>query len=223
MNFRKDETLTGLFVLVTVAIVAGAVVALSAPGVFHRQNTYYVYFDNAGGLEPGAGVLLAGRRVGEVVSLQSPVPVAERPPDHQDMEARIEIRVARSERIYNSVTVRMQPYGLLGLELIDFVNGDETTGVAASGTKFVGERVAQLGDATEQLTSRLTELKTTIGNLNELTSSGSDLRATAANAREFTDTIKKQPWRLFWPSKKKSQNQASPRGTAPSDHKPGSP
>lgn len=206
MNFRREESLTGMFVIVTFAVVAGVLVALTAPGVLHKQNTYYVYFDNAGGLEPGTAVLLAGRKVGEVVRLQSPVPVAQRPADHQEIEALVEIRMMSDERIYNSETVRLQPFGLLGLQMIDFVNGDETTGLAASGTKFVGMRVPQLGDAAEQLTSRLEELQTTIGNLTELTALGGDLQASIANARGFTEKIKQEPWRLVWPSKHHSKN-----------------
>jgi ABC-type transporter Mla subunit MlaD len=217
VNFRQEETLTGLFVVVTFVVVAGVLVALSAPGVFHRQNTYYVYFDNAGGLEPGTDVLLAGRRVGEVVKLRSPIPLAERPAGHQEVEALVEVRILGHERIYNSVTVRLQPFGLLGLQMIDFVGGDETTGVAASGTKFVGTRVPQLGDAAEQLTSRLIELKATIGNLTEFTAMGGDLQAITANARGFTEKIQRQPWRLVWPSKDSHKHGDKRHGDKP-DH-----
>jgi ABC-type transporter Mla subunit MlaD len=222
MNLRRDETLTGLLVLVTFGVVMGAVMALSAPGVFHSQRTYYVFFDNAGGIEPGTYVLLAGRHVGQVVNLQSPVPVDQRPDGHKDLEALIKVRVPKDAAIYRTVTVRMQPYGLLGQEMIDFVNGDETSGVAESGTRFVGERVAGLGDAAEQATQRLAELKETIANLNGLTGPGGDLGATAANAREFTDTIRRQPWRLFWPTKKKNSKDAAAGHGAPAEKKPDS-
>jgi ABC-type transporter Mla subunit MlaD len=217
VNFRQEETLTGLFVVVTFVVVAGVLVALSAPGVLHRQNTYYVYFDNAGGLEPGTDVLLAGRRVGEVVKLRSPIPSAERPAGHPEVEALVEVRILGHERIYNSVTVRLQLFGLLGLQMIDFVNGDETTGVAASGTKFVGARVPQLGDAAEQLTSRLIELKATIGNLTEFTAMGGDLQAITANARGFTEKIQRQPWRLVWPTKDSPKRGHKRHGDEP-DH-----
>jgi ABC-type transporter Mla subunit MlaD len=219
MRRHGHETLTGLFVLATLAVVVGVVMALTAPGVVHKQNTYYVFFDNAGGIEPGIDVLLAGRHVGQVVSLRSPVPVAERPEGYKDLEALVEVRVTKNERIYNSVTVRMQPYGLLGLELIDFVNGDETSGLAPSGTKFVGSRVAGLNDATEQMTSRLAELKTSIENINELTAAGGDLSASAANARGFTAKIREQPWRLVWPTKKKHRKDTTETRGAKAERK----
>jgi ABC-type transporter Mla subunit MlaD len=222
MNLRRDETLTGLLVLVTFAVVMGAVMALSAPGVFHPQKTYYVFFDNAGGIEPGTYVLLAGRHVGQVVDLQSPVPVGQRPDGHKNLEALIKVRVTMEARIYTTVSVRMQPYGMLGQVMIDFVSGDETTGVATSGTRFVGERVAGLGDAAEQATQRLVELKATIANLNGLTGTGGDLRTSAANLRDFTDTIRRQPWRLLWPSTKKFPKDAAAGRGAPADKKPDS-
>jgi phospholipid/cholesterol/gamma-HCH transport system substrate-binding protein len=205
MRAGRNETLTGAFVLVTLLVVAGTVIALGAPGLFRSLNTYHVFFDNAGGIKPGTDVLLAGRHVGQVVEIRSPVPVAERPEGHPELEAVVEVRVAKKEKIYRAVTVRMQQYGLLGQEMIDFANGDETSGVAEGGTSFVGERVAGLTDASTAAKEAIEELKKTLVNLNAMTGEGGDLRRTVANAKDFTDTIRREPWRLIWKGKGSSE------------------
>jgi hypothetical protein len=57
----KNEILTGLLVIGTIAVVLS--VLLGAPGLFRPLVTYQIYFDNAAGLKQGAPVMLAGRRL----------------------------------------------------------------------------------------------------------------------------------------------------------------
>src|SRR4051812_50032010 len=73
MQLRRNEFMTGLFVVVTVAIVVGVLILLGAPGLFRPLVTYRIYFDNAAGIKLGAPVLLAGRKIGQVARLYSPV------------------------------------------------------------------------------------------------------------------------------------------------------
>src|SRR5688572_26656310 len=73
MQLRRNEILTGLLVLATVAILAGILILLGAPGLFRPLVTYKIYLDNAAGIKLGAPVLLAGRKIGQVDALFSPV------------------------------------------------------------------------------------------------------------------------------------------------------
>jgi len=61
MQLQKNEILTGLLVIGTIAVVAFLLVLLGAPGLFRPLLTYQIYFDNAAGLKQGAPVMLAGR------------------------------------------------------------------------------------------------------------------------------------------------------------------
>ena len=65
--------MTGLLVLTTVAVLTFILILLGAPGLFRPLVTYRLYFDNAAAIKLGAPVLLAGRQVGQVKSLNSPV------------------------------------------------------------------------------------------------------------------------------------------------------
>jgi hypothetical protein len=202
MNLKRNETWTGLLVLVTLAVVVGVLIALSAPGVIRRLDTYYVLFDNAGGIEPGTSVLLAGRHVGQVSDVRSPVPAASRPAGREDLEAMVVVRVEHDAPIYRSVSVRMQQVGLLGQQTIDFTGGDETSGRAEPGSQFVGERVAGLTEASGAAKETLEQMQKTLAGVDRMTAPGGDLATTASYMRDFADTVRKQPWRLVWRSTK---------------------
>jgi ABC-type transporter Mla subunit MlaD len=73
MQLRRNEIMTGVLVLATVAILTGILILLGAPGLFKPLVTYKIYMDNAAGIKLGAPVLLAGRKIGQVSALHSPV------------------------------------------------------------------------------------------------------------------------------------------------------
>ena len=73
MQLQRNEILTGLLVLATVAVLTGILILLGAPGLFRPLVTYRIFMDNAAGIKLGAPVLLAGRKIGQVEKLYSPV------------------------------------------------------------------------------------------------------------------------------------------------------
>src|SRR6184192_3139714 len=73
MRLQRNEIMTGLLVIGTIAVVAFLLVLLGAPGLFRPLVTYKIYFDNAAGIKQGAVVMLAGRKIGQVQKLYSPV------------------------------------------------------------------------------------------------------------------------------------------------------
>src|SRR2546423_4534063 len=73
MQLHKNEIMTGLLVVGTVAVLVFVLVLLGAPGFFRPLVTYKIYVDNAAGIKQGAVVMLAGRKIGQVQKLFSPV------------------------------------------------------------------------------------------------------------------------------------------------------
>src|SRR5687768_7771256 len=145
MNFTRTEIRTGLLVVLSLLVLVVVLLYLGAPGVFVPQNTYRIYFDNAAGIKPGAQVLLAGRKIGQVRNLYSPVPENERPTPK--METLIEVQVERRAAVYKQVKVEITQPSLLGESVIDFSNGLESSGLAEDGARFLGERPGGLADA----------------------------------------------------------------------------
>ncbi|MGA3170131.1 MAG: MlaD family protein [Chthoniobacteraceae bacterium] len=204
MQIRREEVRTGLLVIVSIGILTGVLLAIGMPGVFKSTNTYRIYFDNAEALNPGAPVLLAGRHIGQVTNLVSPVPLSDRPAGHENCEVLVEVEVDRSAQIYYKVDVQMLQTSLLGTPVIDFTGGDPTSGLAPSNTYFVGVRqkdfTAAISDAVElikdtvmpvaaQAQKTMQELSNTADNLRQLTAPGSNVDQAVTQFRKFGDNL----------------------------------
>jgi ABC-type transporter Mla subunit MlaD len=300
MQLQKNEIMTGLLVIATIAVVAFVLVLLGAPGLFRPLVTYKIYFDNAAGIKQGAPVMLAGRKIGQVQKLFSPVSSEEdkraqaaaaavHPPEpnasptpsdgRPKFEARVDVQVDKSARVYRDARALLMQLGLLGDMAIDITQGTESSGRAKDGEMFAGERTPDLGEAAAKMlevikpvaaeaTNTMKDLQQTAQNLNRLTDENSeltlalgqfktfgthlvdltapdsalsqsltkiekittslsendnieltlqnlrtsseklkvtvtDLGPVGENLKEFSETIKTQPWRLIWPSTKK--------------------
>ena len=153
MNVIRQEIRTGLLVVVSLAILLAVVLYLGAPGVFVPQKTFYIYVENAGGLKQGADVALAGRKIGQVVQLFSPVPESERPA--RKYETKVEVRVIRSAKIYNDMKVQITSASMLGEMFIDFTGGTEAKGLAKGMSSFEGGRSRGLVDAVPEVLEKL--------------------------------------------------------------------
>src|SRR2546423_12201207 len=73
MQLQKNEIMTGLLAVGTVAVLVFVLVLLGAPGLLRPLVTNKIYVDNAAGIKQGAAVMLAGRKIGQVHKLYSPV------------------------------------------------------------------------------------------------------------------------------------------------------
>ncbi len=130
MQLERNEVLTGLLVIGTIGVIAFLLVLLGAPGLFRPLVTYGVSFDNAAGIKPGAVVMLAGRKIGQVQKLYSPLTPAEEkqaqeaaaavhpaepsasPSPSPRFEARVDVQVDRNARLYRdakSLRARKNP------------------------------------------------------------------------------------------------------------------
>ncbi|HEY3900388.1 MAG TPA: MlaD family protein [Chthoniobacter sp.] len=184
MNVIRDEIRTGLLVLVSLVALVGILLYLGAPGVFVPQHTYWIYFQDASGIKPGSQVQLAGRKIGQVRALFSPVPDKERP--EPKLETKIEVQVNSTARVFNRVKAQITQPTMLGDSVIDFSSGDEASGLAKNNAHFIGELAPSLSSLAPivmerldpvlaKLNGTLDSLQKTSDNFAKLTSPGADL------------------------------------------------
>jgi ABC-type transporter Mla subunit MlaD len=202
MQLQKNEVLTGLLVVGTVAVITATLVLLGAPGFFRPLATYRIYVDNAAGIKQGAVVMLAGRKIGQVQKLYSPVsPEEERraheaaaafhPPEPNatpgpsgamlKFEARIDVQVDRNAKVYRDARTRLMQLGLLGDMAIDITQGTENSGRAHDGEIFAGERTPDLGEAAAKMLEIIKPVAA------EATNTMKGLQQTAQNLNQITD------------------------------------
>ncbi len=205
MQILRNEVRTGLLVILTIGLAVGLVLYLYSPGLFRPLHRFDVFFDNAAGIKPGASVMLAGRKIGIVSNISSPVPPERRPPGKGDYEADITVEVSSDARLYRQTRVTMRTFGLLADLVVDFTNGNPDSGLARSGDTFVGVRAPDLGEigpviiqrldpALRETTSTLIQLRHTAQNLTRLTEKDSvlvtNLDGTLTNFREVGGNLK---------------------------------
>ncbi len=201
MQLRRNEIMTGLLVLGTVAVLTFILIMLGAPGLFRPLVTYKLYFDNAAGIKLGAPVLLAGRKVGQVKSLNSPVsredaahaveaaanlgtvtgPSGQTPGSLPRLEVRIDVEVDRAALVYKNANVRLMTLGLLGETAIDISGGNDHSGTAEAGQVFVGNRIPDFSEAIGKLLGIVGPVAT------EATATMKELQNTAAHLNKITD------------------------------------
>jgi ABC-type transporter Mla subunit MlaD len=201
MQLRRSEIMTGLLVLATVGVLTFILIMLGAPGLFRPLVTYRLYFDNAAGIKLGAPVLLAGRKVGQVKSLNSPVSREEAAHALEAagnlgsitqtgasgkaplprFEVRIDVEVDRTALVYKNSTVRLMTLGLLGETAIDISGGNDHESKAEPGQVFVGNRVPDFSEAIGKLLGIVEPVAT------EATATLKELQSTAGNLSKITD------------------------------------
>ena len=198
MNVVRNELRTGILVVTTLAIVAAVLVYYGAAGGFRERKRFQVFFDDAGGIQPGATVTLSGRKIGQVRRLISPVPEAQRP--KPNLQVIIEVEVGKSALIYREQKVIMLQYGFLGDQLIDFTNGVEASGLAPPDMKFIGERQLTFNEAAPKIiemldpllkrsTELVEELQKTAQRLTAITGEGSDFNLAIENYKKLSDHL----------------------------------
>jgi ABC-type transporter Mla subunit MlaD len=218
MRLQRNEILTGLLVLATIAVLTAILVLLGAPGLFRPLVTYRIYMDNAAGIKLGAPVLLAGRKIGQVDKLFSPVSKEDAaraeaaaaalhagdanppPTEKPKYEARIDVRVDKNALVYKDAKARLITLGLLGETAIDITQGNDSSGRAGDGETFAGERVGDFGESISKMldivkpvaieaTNTLKELQTTSQNLSHITDENSQLNMGLAQFRTFVENL----------------------------------
>ena len=219
MQLRRNEILTGVLVLATLAILTFILILLGAPGLFRPLSTYKVYFDNAAGIKLGAPVLLAGRKIGQVDKLYSPVTAKEAaraaqaqnapsptpgvspsPASVPKFEVRIDVQVDKSAAVFKDAKVRLMTLGLLGETAIDFTQGNESSGRAQDGDIFVGDRTPDFSEAVAKMlniiepvatsaTGALKQLESTAQNLSRITDENSQMNMAIAQFRTFAENL----------------------------------
>jgi ABC-type transporter Mla subunit MlaD len=202
MQILRSEIRTGILVILTVGLLVGIVLYLSAPGLFRPIVRYRVFFDDAAAIKVGANVTLAGRKIGTVDFIQSPVPISERPAGKPNYEAVITVQVSADAQIFKENSVTMRSFGLLAEPVIDFTQGNPKSGRAISGDSFVGVRSPDLGEVgpalvqdlepmLRQATDTLVELRHTAENLTFLTSLDKTLDSFQVVGRNFQELTAK--------------------------------
>lgn len=191
MQSKREQAVVGIFVLVAAGVLVTTIFAMS--GAFGGSaSTFRAYFPFAGGLEPGSIVRYAGGpKVGRVEKLQL---------DPKD-PSRIEITfsVQSDFPVKTDSRAKIMSLSPLGDNHLEIVPGSQQARLATSGailpsdpyvdfnalTSKINDIAPQAQELLKTLNDRATELKVTVGRINDLMSdrNRANLAGTLSEAR----------------------------------------
>ena len=176
----KKEVKIGIYALLIFLGAWAGIRFLSGADIFGRTNTYYVYYDNASGLQNAAAVVIRGVKVGQV----SNITIAADEPS----KVAVTLAVSKDYKIPADSKAKIYSAGLMGGQAIELIIGTSTemlepeskiTPLVELG--MVEMLTSEFGDIKEKLMGMVDNINTTLNSLNSVVD-GNNANITAAIA-----------------------------------------
>jgi phospholipid/cholesterol/gamma-HCH transport system substrate-binding protein len=189
-----DVVLVGTWVLVTGAILVGALLWLAGANVFRRVERYEVVFDRSvSGLTPGASVEFQGVNVGRVDALRLTDEIPPRVSVRIDVEPGTPVRRDTHAFLLGSLVTGIKWIALQGgteeagqLEASGIIPGD------ISSFDALGDQVVEIGNRVLQITDRLANEVFTADNNAKLSAFMNDIASLTDSLRTTIEPIREQ-------------------------------
>lgn len=177
----KKEVKIGMYALLIFLGAWAGIRFLSGADIFGRTHTYYVYYDNASGLQNASAVVIRGVKVGQV----SNVAIAEDEPS----KVAVTLAVSKDYAIPADSKAKVFSAGLMGGQAIELVIGSSAE-MLEPGAKIaplvepgmIDMLTSEFGDIKEKLVSVMDNINVTLNSLNGLVdSNNANISAAIAN------------------------------------------
>lgn len=200
---RGFELKVGMFVFI--GIIMLFIIVFSIGKIYIFQPGYYirVLFNYAGGLADAAPVRLAGVEIGEIDGIRIFY-------DEEIKRTRVEVSawIKKDVNIEKNAIVRVNTLGMLGEKYLEILPGTEDAGFVEDGGILIGEDPVMLDVLAEDLKDLADSASVVMGKLER--GEGTIGRfltddTVYKNIEEFTDDIKRNPWKLFRKTQEKRE------------------
>ena len=168
----KKEVRIGIVSLVIFLGAWAGIRFLSGSDIFGRTNAYYVYYDNANGLQNASQVVIRGVKVGQVVDIA----IAESDPT----KVEVELAVSKDYQIPVDSKAKSFSASIMGGQAIEIIVGQSKEYIEPNGTIEAAVEIGMMdmvanefGDIKEKLMVMVDNINTTLTTLNSLVDSNS--------------------------------------------------
>jgi phospholipid/cholesterol/gamma-HCH transport system substrate-binding protein len=204
MKKYSNEFKVGLFVILCVAIFFYLIYSTGKLNIKKEGYHIYAVFDDIAGLGKKAPVMLNGIEVGKVEGMKITY-------DNDKTKIVLKLWLNKEAKVRDNAAVSIKTLGLMGEKYIQIFSV-EGGGFIAAETVLAGNPYLDLDSLMSQadgiarnVTVMTDELKKLAGNLNYTAEGNKDkisqivanLETTSKNFAEFSDDIKKHPWKLL--------------------------
>lgn len=198
----SNELKTGA--VIAVAILAGVVFYIKTTDFTSRPYRVKTYFNYAEGIKPDSIVKLSGIDIGRVEKISF----------QYTPETKVELILAidNKAKIHEDSVAFISTSGMIGDAYIGITPGSPDKPFAKGGSFIVSEDPVEMrklmkkaDTISENLDKTLVEVKNLASNVNDVVADNktridniaSNLETTAVNFKEFSEDIKKNPWKLL--------------------------
>lgn len=201
-----NEVKTGFVVILCIVILAGLTIMAGNFKLFQQAYNINVLFSNSSGIEKDASVRLSGVEVGKVESAQLMYR------KEGDTVVLVKLELSENARIREGAKASVTTLGLMGEKYIELTPGDTGAPVIKHDATIQGKDPINIDAIIEEATSTMEVAKETMTNISSLVKNldstiadnrpnideiMNNLRRTTENLEEFTDDIKRNPWKLL--------------------------
>ncbi len=204
MEEKGFELKVGIFVFIGILILFIIVFSIGKIYIFQPGYRIRTLFNFAGGLSEAAPVRLAGVDVGEVDKITIYY-------DKDMNKTRVEVLtwIKEDVQIERNSVVRVNTLGMLGEKYLEIIPGTRDSGFVEEYGVLVGEDpvmldevACDLKDLASSATAVMKKLEQGEGTIGKFLTD----EAVYNNIEEFTDDIRRHPWKLLRKTKEKPKN-----------------
>src|SRR3989338_1166009 len=202
MGTKTIELKVGVFILIGITIFF--IIVFSISDIYFIKPGYRIniLFNFASGLARSAPVRLAGVNVGQVETIDITY-------DKESLRSKALVTawIKGGTNIEEDSEITINTLGLLGEKYLEIFPGTGGKGLLKEGSTVTGhdpvsmekvtENIKNLSDSVTVIVKRLEKGEGTVGKLLAEDAVYDDLKATAANFKDFSEDIKKHPWKLL--------------------------
>lgn len=202
-NSRMFELKVGIFILIGIAILFIIVFSIGDINIATSGYHVRVVFNFVSGIGGSAPVRLAGVGIGQIDGLKLFY-------DEKAKKTKVELYArinSRDIKIEEDARATVNTLGLLGEKYLEITpgtpgaptlkNNDLLVGHDPVAMEKVTENLASLSDSVRTIVARLERGEGTVGKLLTEDDVYNDIKAISANFREFSEDLKKHPWKLL--------------------------
>ena len=215
-----DEVKTGLMVILCVVILAGLTIMAGSFSLFKQQYKIKAIFSNVAGVQKDASVRLGGVEVGKVESIELVYT------KEGETKIFVGLELDSIAKLREGTMASITTLGLMGETYIALSPGDVGASFVKANATIPGKDPVSMDAIIDEATSTMEVAKETMKNISSLAKDLDEavtgnrgnideimdnLRRTTDNFEEFSDDIKRNPWKLLVKGsddKDKSSNKA---------------
>ncbi len=206
-----NEVKTGLMVIACVLVLIWLTAKTSGVGTFKKGYGLKVQFNYVSGIKKGAPVQLTGVEVGEVKDVAIEY-------TGEGTKVMLSIWLENSARIRQDSKANITTMGLMGEKYLEITSGSKESPFLKEGSLIIGKEPMSMEDVMDKAMAITDTLNSGIGDLRKLTKDVDltltenrpqidailvNMNETSKNFKEFSDDLRRNPWKLLIKTKEK--------------------